>query len=314
LGYKPEFGPNAHGFDYFFGFLSGFIDFYTHVRSGDGASDLFENTTPVTEPGYMTDLITTRAVRSIQQSAARPFFLEVAYNAPHYPFQPPDRPPVRPTPPRLQTALDDPAPTRQDYASMVERVDAGVGRILATIDRLGIAANTLVVFTSDNGGEWLSRNAPLFHRKRTLWEGGIRVPAILRWPGRLPANASSAQVGITMDLTASILAAANAPVPMEAKPEGINLLPILQRQSRAVERTLFWRFNTAARRQRAVRSGEWKLLVDSDHLLLFNLRRDIGEREDRAKEHPDLVAKLSNLLSEWEKDVNAEAQAVGKGR
>lgn len=314
LGFKPEFGPNAHGFDYFFGFLSGYIDFYTHVRGGDGASDLFENTTAVTETGYMTDLITTRAVRFIQQTASRPFFLEIAYNATHYPFQPPDRPPVRPTLPRLQTALDDPPPTRRDYAAMLERVDEGVGQVLATLDRLGLARNTLVIFTSDNGGEWLSRNAPLFHRKRTLWEGGIRVPAILRWPDRLPANVSSAQVGITMDLTASILAAANAPVPVEAKPEGLNLLPVLQGQSKEVERTLFWRFNTAARQQRAVRSGEWKLLVDSDHLMLFNLRRDIGEREDLAQERPDLVAKLSNLLSQWETDVNAEAQALSKSR
>jgi arylsulfatase A-like enzyme len=307
LGFKPEFGPNAHGFDYFFGFLSGFIDFYTHTR-GDGAADLFENTTPVQETGYMTDLITARAVQFIERSATRPFFVEVAYNAAHWPFQPPDHYSRAPNNGAFQGPADNPPATRKDYAAMLERADDAVGQILKTLEKLALVQNTLVIFTNDNGGEWLSRNAPLFHRKDTLWEGGIRVPAIFRWPGQLPAGRTISQVGITMDLTASILAATNTPAPSDAKLEGINILPILAGRSPLIERTLFWRINVANRQQRAVRKGEWKLLIDGDDLLLFNLRADIGERQDVAMQRPDVVAALRPLITAWETDVDTEAR------
>lgn len=307
LGYKPEFGPNAHGFGSFFGFLSGYIDFYTHTRGGDGAHDLFEDTTPVHPEGYMTDLITERSVQFIEKQKAKPFFLEGAYNAAHWPFQPPDRPSKAPNNGAFQGPADEVPATRADYIAMLERADAGVGEILAKLDELKIANNTLVIFTNDNGGEWLSRNAPLFHRKGTLWEGGIRVPTIFRWPGKLPANKVSDQVGITMDLTASILAATNAVVPVDAGLEGINLIPILAGQAKTIERTLFWRVNVPTLQQRAVRSGDWKLLNDAGALLLYDLAADIGERNDLAGSRPDIVAKLRPLIAAWEKEVDAEA-------
>jgi len=310
LGFKPEFGPNAHGFDDFFGFLSGYIDFYTHTRGGDGASDLFENTVPIREDGYMTDLITARALRFIEQRATEPFFLEVAYNAAHWPFQPPNHYSKAANNGAFQGPDGAVPATRKDYAAMLERADAGVGQIVQKLAALRLTKHTLVIFTNDNGGEWLSRNAPLFHRKDTLWEGGIRVPTIVRWPGRIPAGTTSAQTGITMDLTASILAATNTPVPVEARPDGINLLPILEGRAPVMERTLFWRINVALRQQRAVRSGDWKLLIDGDDLLLFNLKADIGERNDLAAARPDLVAKLRPLIAAWEKDVDSEATSI----
>jgi arylsulfatase A-like enzyme len=308
LGWNPEFGPNAHGFDYFFGFLGGLIDFYTHT-GGDGQADLFENTTAVQEPGYMTDLITARSIRFIEQNASRPFFLEVAYNAAHWPFQRPDHYSVAANNAAFQGPADPTPATRQDYVAMLERADRGVGEILKVLEARGIAANTLVIFTNDNGGEWLSRNAPLFHRKDTLWEGGIRVPAILRWPGKLPAGKTSAQVGMTMDLTASILSATGTHVPNEARLEGIDLLPSLAGAVPAIERTLFWRnAPSPGRLQRAVRRGNWKLLIDGDDLLLFDLPRDIGERNDLAMTRPDLVVDLRRRILEWEQDVDTEAK------
>jgi arylsulfatase A-like enzyme len=308
LGYKPEYGPNAHGFDYFFGFLSGYIDFYHHTRGMDGAADLYENTTPIQQDGYMTDLITSRAVRFIGDHAARPFFLEVTYNAAHWPFQPPDHPSKAANNSRFQSPDDSIPATRKDYVAMIERADQGVGRITRLLDSLGLTSKTLVIFTNDNGGEWLSRNAPLFHRKDTLWEGGIRVPAIFRWPGHIPPGQTSAQAGITMDLTATILAAANASVPPDAKLEGMNLLPILERRSPVAKRTLFWRIAVPTRQQRAVRQGSWKLLIDGDDLMLFNLEDDIGERNDLAARRPDMVRKLLPLIRAWEADVDAEAK------
>ena len=308
LGYKQEFGPNAHGFDYFFGYLSGYIDYYTHTR-GDGKPDLFENTTAVTDDGYMTDLITSRAVRFIEQHSRDPFFLEVTYSAAHWPFQPPDQPSRAANNGAFQGPADPVPATRKDYVAMVERADAGVGRIVRALEDTGIAGDTLVIFTNDNGGEWLSNNAPLFHRKDTLWEGGIRVPAILRWPGKLPENTICEQAGITMDLTATILAATGTPVPPDAHLEGIDLTPILAGRSPVIERTLFWRIVTPIRRQKAVRQGDLKLLLDGDDLLLFNLRSDIGERHDLAASRPELVAKLLPLLQKWEEDVDARARA-----
>jgi len=254
----------------------------------------------------MTDLITARALRFIEQRAAEPFFLEVAYNAAHWPFQPPDHYSKAANNAAFQGPADAVPATRKDYAAMLERADTGVGQIVQKLDALGLTRNTLVIFTNDNGGEWLSRNAPLFHRKDTLWEGGIRVPAIFKWPARIPAGKTSAQTGITMDLTASILAATSTTVPPEARLDGVNLLPILEGRAAVMDRTLFWRIDVPIRQQRAVRSGEWKLLRDGDDLLLFNLKADIGERNDLAAVRPDLVRKLLPLLVAWEKDVDTK--------
>jgi arylsulfatase A-like enzyme len=160
----------------------------------------------------------------------------------------------------------------------------------------------------DNGGEWLSRNAPLFNRKGPVWEGGIRVPAIFRWPGRLPAGKVSGQVGIVQDVTASILAATSTPVPPAARPEGINLLPMLDGRSPVVERTLFFRFGTGAARQLAVRQGSLKLLVDGARRFVFDLSKDVGERNDLANQRQDVAQRLRPLIAAWEADVDAEAK------
>jgi arylsulfatase A-like enzyme len=140
-----------------------------------------------------------------------------------------------------------------------------------------------------------------------VWEGGIRVPAIIRWPGRIPAGSVSGQVRITMDLTASILAATGTPVPPEAGLEGIDLLPVLEGRAAEIERTLFWRVGGAAPQQ-AVRSGDWKLVLDGGRAMLFNLRADIGERNNLIGQRSDIARRLRPLLAAWEEDVNAEAK------
>ena len=309
LGWKSDFSPAAHGFDYFFGFKSGFVDYYQHTAGGNVPlkADLFENDQAVEVPGYMTDLITERSVRFIEQNAEQPFFIDVAYNAAHWPYQPPDQPSTARDNARHLGPFDDPTSTRADYVAMLERVDQGVGRILEALDELGLRENTIVIFTNDNGGEWLSRNTPLFHHKGTVWEGGIRVPAIIRWPGRIPTGSVSGQVGITMDLTASILAATGTPIPSDAGLEGINLLPVLEGRASEIERTLFWRVIGAAPQQ-AVRSGDWKLLLDGGRAMLFNLRTDIAERNNLIGQQSDVARRLRPLLAAWEEDVNAEAK------
>jgi arylsulfatase A-like enzyme len=168
------------------------------------------------------------------------------------------------------------------------------------------------IFTNDNGGEWLSNSAPLFNRKWTVWEGGIRVPAIVRWPGRIPGGKVSDQVGITMDLTASILSITQAPVPPEARLEGIDLFPILEGRTPAIERTLYWRTNAGNRLQKAVRSGNWKLVVDGNHVFIFDVKNDISERHDLTNQRQDIAQRLQPLLAAWERDVTAEANTIAR--
>ena len=309
LGWLPQFSPEAHGFDYFFGFKSGYVDYYQHTAGGDApiSEDLFEHGRPVKVEGYMTDLITERSLRFIEANRQRPFFIDVAYSAAHWPYQRPDQPSTAIDRGRHLSPFDQDTSTRADYVAMLERVDQGVGRILATLDRLGLRENTLVIFTNDNGGEWLSRNAPLFHYKNSAWEGGIRVPTAVRWPARIAADRMSAQVGATMDLTATILAATGTAVPATARLDGVDLLPVLEGRAPEFERVLFWRV-TLQRNQAAVRVGEWKLLIDNGRPLLFNLKEDIGERNNLIASRTDVARRLQPLLAAWVKDMDS-AQA-----
>jgi arylsulfatase A-like enzyme len=307
LGWKPEFHPNRHGFDEFFGFLSGAVDYYTHQNNA-GVRDLYENDRPVELTTYLTDEITARAISFIERHASTPFFLDVAYNATHWPFQPPDlaTPPALPSGTYEEVAEQWAAQgTREDYVRMLERADEGIGRVLAALERAGLRDRTLVIFTNDNGGEWLSRMEPFFNRKGTLWEGGLRVPCILRWPERLPAGTVSSQAAITMDLTATILAAAQVSASPARPLDGIDLTPILTGQRPPIDRTFFWLSPAAGNPDRAIRSGHWKYISQSALFpgLLFDLRADLGERHDLAAERPDLLEKLRGMHRDWERSV-----------
>jgi arylsulfatase A-like enzyme len=297
LGYKARFAPNAHGFDEFFGFLAADLDYFAHTDA-NGDPGLYTNSKLSGEKGYLTDLITNHALAFLKRSRSEPFFLEVAYNAPHWPFQAPDRPDDRRT---LKTYGPE-IGTRSDYTKMVERMDQGVGKLLAALDEKSLASSTLVIFLSDNGGERLSDNGPLCHGKYTLWEGGIRVPCLLRWPGVLPGKKICRQPAIVMDLTASLLTAAGAVLPSNALLDGEDVLPILSGKRAARERTFFWRLPRPDDRfgQKAVRRGRWKYLYDREMELLFDLEKDPGERRNLAYRQPEVVKALRTALAGWE--------------
>jgi arylsulfatase A len=296
LGYKHEFGPIAHGFDEFFGLLSADIDHYSH-REINGEPDLYEGDRPVEKKGYMTDLITDRSVAFVEKNADKPFFLEVAYNAVHWPFQPPDQPgDVR----DVKTWYKG---TRDDYAKMLERVDAGVGLILASLERRGLTDRTLVIFTNDNGGERLSKSGALAGHKGYLLEGGIRVPCLIRWPGRVPEGKLSAVPAMTMDLTATILAATGAKPPETRKLDGIDLSPILNGTKPGPNRTLFWRIDRGRAGQWAARKGKWKYIRYSGGELLFDLDADTGEKIDLSDREPGVVAGLRREMVDWEAEM-----------
>jgi arylsulfatase A-like enzyme len=187
---------------------------------------------------------------------------------------------------------------------MMQSLDAAVGQILNTLDQQGLAQDTLVIFTSDNGGERLSDMGPYFNTKGTLWEGGIHVPGLVRWPAALPKGKVSPQVAITMDWTATILAAAGIQ-PGHAL-DGLNLLPSLQGKQPVQDRTLCWRIDRTGFRQQAIRSGKWKLVTQptSVNLLLFDLERDPGERRNLFYEQQAKALELQAKLAEWDKEMN----------
>jgi len=300
LGYKPEFHPFAHGFGSFFGFLGADLDFYSH-KDALGDPGLYDGRQLVDRPGYLTDLITERSVSFVHDNARKPFFLEVAYNAPHWPFQRPDRPDDT----RTKANYGREHGTRTDYIAMVERLDKGVGQIIAALRSVGCLDNSLIIFTSDNGGERLSDNGPFFHGKYSLWEGGLRVPCIVQWPGVIPAETTSRQPVITMDLTASILAAAGIRPPHSL--DGEDIVPELAGRRPVHERTFCWRLPRpdAKYGQKAVRRGNWKLVYDREVELLFDLTSDPGERRSQAFAHPETVAALRGHLDRWEQSLPA---------
>jgi arylsulfatase A-like enzyme len=297
LGSKPEFLPARHGFDEFLGITGGNADMYSH-RNLPGENVLYEGEKPTEVAGYLTEHLERRSVDFIQRHKDKPFFLYLAFNAVHWPFQRANRPDMIRT---RETWFDG---TRADYIEMMQSLDRGVGQVLDTLDRLGLAKDTLVVFTSDNGGERLSDMGPYFNTKGTLWEGGIHVPGLARWPAALPKGKVSNQVAITMDWTATILAAAG--VQPERQLDGVNLLPILQGKQAAQDRTLCWRIDRAGFRQQAIRSGKWKLVTQPTSVdrLLFDLERDPGERRNLFYEHQDKAKELQARLAAWDKEMN----------
>jgi arylsulfatase A-like enzyme len=310
LGYRKENAPNAHGFDEFFGFLAADLDYYAH-REATGEPGLYENTRLVQRKGYLTDLITESALAFLAKNARRPFFLEVAYNAPHWPFQTPGKP----SDVRTSKTYGPETGTRADYVRMVEHLDQGIGKLLAALDKHGLTKDTLVIFFSDNGGERLSNNGPFFHGKYTLWEGGLRVPGLVRWPGVVPAKTVSRQAVITMDLTASILAATGVKPAVGLPLDGEDVLPIVAGKKPARERTFFWRLNRPDEQfgQKAVRRGKWKYVADREMELLFDLEKDPGERRTLAYQHPEVVAALRKALAEWEKGLLASIKPARSG-
>ena len=298
LGYREEFHPNRHGFDEFFGFLGGNIDYFTHRRI-DGTIDLYENADPIEAEGYFTDLVTERSVRFIQDNARRPFFLYAAYNAPHYPIQGPlDR--AVPVTRENWTSRGE----RADYARMVERLDDGVGQILLALKKQGLQRNTLVIFTSDNGGERLAGNLPLSGQKGHLREGGIRVPCLFSWPGVIPAGKRVTQPTITMDLTTTLLDSIglNPIRPLD----GMSLMRHLASDADDVQTTFFW--DVPRHNERAVRWGKWKWLHEQDQDLLFDLEEDPGETQDIKNRFIDIVFELQSQHGSWRRWMNLHQQ------
>jgi arylsulfatase A-like enzyme len=297
LGSLPKFSPLKSGYDVFFGNYGGAIDYFTHKTGvGPDAKDgLFEGEVPVNKVGYYTDLIADRAVAYVkQQSEARPFFLSLHFTAPHWPWETQDDEAVSRD---IKSLFHLDGGSLETYGKMVVSLDTAIGRVLKSLDEQGLADNTIVIFTSDNGGERFSRTWPLSGQKTELLEGGIRVPAIVRWPAKIKPGQVSSQVAISMDWLPSLLAVAGG-APDPAYPsDGQNLLPVILGTQAAQPRTLYWRYK--ANKQKAVRSGDWKYLKIADNEFLFDVARDPRERANLAQKHPQVFAKLKQDWENW---------------
>ncbi|WP_295372950.1 sulfatase-like hydrolase/transferase [uncultured Pseudacidovorax sp.] len=298
LGYPPAFGPLRSGYEEFFGPLSGGVDYFTHCDSR-GTHDLFFGEEEKHDEGYLTDLFSHRAVDYVERMATgdAPFFLSLHYTAPHWPWE--TREDAGRAPAVKDNLFDLAGGNIHVYRRMIHHMDEGIGWIVEALRRTGQLDNTLLVFTSDNGGERFSDNWPLVGGKMDLTEGGIRVPWIAHWPAAIAPGGRSEQLCMTMDWSATMLDAAGVAADPEYPLDGVSLMPVLRDPATTFARPLHWRMNH--RGQRALRDGRWKYLRVDGHDYLFDIPADERERANLAPREP---ARLAAMRQQWE-DWNA---------
>jgi arylsulfatase A-like enzyme len=291
VGNAPQFLPTKKGFDEFFGIVSGGQTYFSHKNTA-GVMDLFDGDKPAEVEGYLTDLFTERAIKVIQRRRTRPFFLSLMYNAPHWPWEGPNDRATAITNPRAAAANNG---SVEIYGEMMKSMDSGIGRVLQALRDAKLEQNTLVIFTSDNGGERYSYNWPFAFQKTNLWEGGIRVPAIARWPGVIASRRTTDQAAITMDWTATILAATGTKASAAYPLDGADLTRVLTGERQTFERTIFWR----NRIHDAARMGTWKYLKENNQEHLFDLVKDPGERFDLKEKEAATFRKIQAAYNDW---------------
>lgn len=293
MGALPSFGPLKSGYDHFYGFRGGALDYYSH-KGGNDKEDLWDGDVAVHETGYLTELLGNRAVETVNSYASegRPFLLSLHFNAPHWPWEAPgDEAESR----RIEGAglrhFD--GGTQATYRRMIQAMDLQIGRVMQALDAHNLADDTIIIFTSDNGGERFANTWPFTGRKTELLEGGLRIPAVIAWPARIPPGTTE-QVAISMDWLPTLLAAAGTAPDDAYPPDGISLLPTLVERVAPIPRKLFWRYKANA--QRAARDGDYKFLKILDNTFLFNVVQDPLERSNLKVRKQDIY---NQMVAEW---------------
>ena len=326
LGVHRRFLPLARGFDEFYGFVNTGIDYYTHERYG--VPSMYRNNTPTTadKGTYCTDLFEREATRFLKTHHKKPFFLYLPFNAPHNASnlnpairagaQGPES--TKKLYPHLQAEagfterkfgkygeklfkVPNRAAKRLEYAASITAMDAAIGRVLDLLDHYQVADNTLVIFFSDNGGGGASDNTPLRGAKGQMFEGGLRVPCIIRWPGRVPAGKTSDAFLTSLEILPTLLKSCQVNPPQDIILDGFDLLPVLQGETPSARNTMFWQ----RRHDIGVRVGDWKWVNSSRGSGLFNLKTDIGEQQDLSATHPEKLKELKQHFARWKKQMNA---------
>ena len=321
LGGGEKFHPMSRGFDEFFGFLGGEHSYLD--TTAQGINPILDGRTPATAMTYLTDVLADRAVDFIRREKARPFLLYLAFNAVHTPMHATDQYLAR-----FKHMTD---PRRRTYAAMLSAMDDAIGRTIATIRDERLDDNTLIIFFSDNGGPTMlgttingSSNQPLRGSKRQTWEGGIRVPFIIRWKGHVPEGKTDARPIIQLDVLPTALAAAGIPAGNQTKVDGVNLLPFITGKNQGpAHEALYWRLGGMM----AIRKGDWKLvktqegplppdpsvLADLSAAELYHLAADISETKNLAPTNPAKVKELADQWQRWNRELAKPLWPAGRG-
>lgn len=299
-GQLRRYLPLQRGFDAFYGFTNTGIDYFTHERYG--VPSMMRDNRPTTEDKgtYCTYLFQREAVRFLKQHHDEPFFLYVPFNAPHGASN--LDPKIRGTVQAPQKYLDMYPPgescrdeRRRNYMAAVTCMDDAIGELLDLLDEHEIADNTLVIFLSDNGGSGIADNTPLRGRKSTMWEGGLRVPCIVRWPKQLAAGETNREFLTSLEIFPTIAAAAGAKPPDDVVLDGHNMLPVLKGEAASPREEMFWQ----RRSRRAARVGDWKWVDAGGSGGLFDLSQDIGEENDLSEKKPEILKRVQSRFAAW---------------
>ena len=333
LGIHRRYLPLQRGFDDFYGFSNTGIDYYTHERYG--VPSMFRNNQPTAadKGTYSTELFQREAERFVDEHHAGPFFLYLPFNAPHgassldplirsapqgpeetkelYPELQAKAGTVKATRYGKPATVRNAASRRLEYLASVTAMDEAIGKVLDQLDEYGVADNTIVIFFSDNGGSGISDNGPLRGRKSWMFEGGIRVPAIVRFPNRIPAGTTSDAFLTSLEVLPTLLAATGIPAPTKVDPvtgeeeeivlDGYDMLPTLAGRAASPRTEMFWQ----RRNDRAARVGDWKWVDSARGSGLFHLADDIGERNDLSNDHPQKLKQLQAAHLRWQAEMQA---------
>lgn len=308
VGLDPEYRPLRRGFDEFYGFLGhGGHDYFDLTpQEGNEHNAIYRDDKIISDTGYLTDNLGREAVSFIERHKDEPFFLYLPFNAVHWPMHAPKEDIQR---------FDTGDESRNILMAMLYRMDEAIDAVLDALERTGTDENTLIFFFSDNGGakKNSSNNAPLRGYKGSSYEGGIRVPFIVSWPGELPAGTVCHEPVISLDILPTVCAAVGVPLPGDRVYDGKNMLPVLRDETtEPLHEALFW---DGAETHWAVRMGKWKLVHNrKGKLELYNLDDDIGETSDLAKKHPEIVERLRRRYLAWKDEMAPRMQKPKKSR
>ena len=297
LGYEPRFNPRYQGFDEFVGFVSGNIDYHSHIDQA-GVEDWWQDVELIPEEGYSTDLVTSHGLSFIQRHKDKPFCLYLAHECPHYPYQGPNDPADR-TVGKPEPILGRRKDRTAAYKEMMESMDTSIDRIVRKINSLDLEKETFIFFCSDNGPTGPGSSGPLKGKKGSLWEGGHRVPGIAYWPSKIRPGTVTNETALTMDLLPTLASLAGLSPPTTLKLDGVDLLPLMVGEKPLSERSLFWRFKNDC----AIRKGPWKL-INGESQSLFHLDDDISETTNIIRKEQERGKSLEQELMNWSRKIS----------
>ena len=307
LGIHRRYLPLQRGWDSFYGFVNTGIDYWTHERYGVPSMFVNNTLTEKDKGTYCGYLFEREATRFLKKNRNKPWFCYVPFNAPHGASNLDRTDPSVHVPDKYRALYPKPDPKvrrsayRRDFMACVTCMDESIGNLLALVDEFGQRENTLVIFFSDNGGSGGADNTPLRGRKGQMFEGGIRVPCIVRWPNRIPAGTVNNEFLTSLEILPTLMRAAGLDLPSDIVLDGFDMTPVLAGEKPSPRKEMFWQ----RRADKAARVGHWKWVESERGSGLFDLTQDIGEKNDLSKTHPEMLKKVKGRFAAWKREMAA---------